>query len=174
MTSRRRRTPRKKPVAVSDFIREQLVVLVNLAHLLNGEVARRNRAVQAVLGPVLGAWRPEWAAEEQEATTQAAAVVEASLGTEYPTIPPAAAAAFDELAAGQPLEYTVRKINLRGPWLIRPDYRTPIYLVSKSARGRMAVWLSSYFRNPQRERLRRCQHCSRWFVDMTRNKSALR
>lgn len=141
--------------------------LVNFARVLNGELG-------VGTGPGVGTPRPEWVAEEQAARDQAVAVVEAALGAEYPEIPPAAAAAFDALADGQAVEYAVRRIHLRGPWLLRPDYRTPVHLVCSSARARMAAWLSYFFVNPYRDRFRRCQQCGRWFADLTRNKAARR
>jgi len=36
------------------------------------------------------------------------------------------------------------------------------------------VELEAYFRNRARHRLRQCAHCSSWFLDVTRNGSALR
>jgi hypothetical protein len=147
---------------VSDFIKEQLVGLVNIARKLNGDLD------ETLTG------RPEWRAAAEQARAQGIAVVEAALGAPYPTIPRGAVDAFDTLAAGHPVEYTVRRINLRGPWVLNIDHRTRISLVGQSAWGIMAAWLAFYFMNPQRDRLRRCQQCSRWFVDMTRNKSALR
>jgi predicted RNA-binding Zn ribbon-like protein len=163
MVSGRRRGPSKNARGVSDFIGDQLVILVNIARTLNGEMPRAERE-----------GRPEWVAQEQKAREQAAAVVDTALGARYPTIPPAAAAAFDALAAEQPIQFTVRHSNLRGPWVIQPDYRVPIRLVGRSAQGVMAVWLAGYFANPQRDRLRRCEQCRRWYVDETRNKSSRR
>jgi predicted RNA-binding Zn ribbon-like protein len=140
---------------VSDFIREQLVVLENIARVLNREAVG------------------EWPEERHAAVAQAAAVVEAALGSRYPTIPAPAADAFDDLAKGQPLEYASRSLFRRGH-VIRLDHRTPVHLVGPSWRGMTAVWLAAYFMHPSRDRLRRCQQCARWFVDMTRNKSSLR
>jgi hypothetical protein len=150
--SRSRRPQRKAPRGVSDFISNQLVVLGNLARVLNGEHG--------------------WYVTDA-ALARGVAVVEAALGSRYPAIPTAAAEAFDALANGQPLEYTIRRRPL-GALLIRLDHRTQMHLSSPSEHGLMVVWLAMYFMHPFRERLRRCQQCARWFVDRTRNKSARR
>jgi hypothetical protein len=159
--SRRRPRGRKTAPGVGDFISEQLVVLTNVALVLNGELYAHNARTTGRV------------AEHEAARAQAGVVVEATLGTAYPTVPPDAAAAFDKLASGQPVEYTSSR-HFPEPWLLRPDHRTPITLWSRSAAGIMAAWLATYFRHPYRDRLRRCQQCAKWFVDMTRNKSALR
>ena len=138
---------------VSDFISDQLVVLDNIARALNGEYGEEHLT--------------------SAARDRGVAVVEAVLGSRYPAIPAAAAEAFDALASGQPLEYTIRRRPLRAH-VIRLDHRTPMHLCSTSEFGMMVAWLATYFMNPSRDRLRRCQHCGRWFVDRTRNKSSLR
>jgi hypothetical protein len=150
--SRSRRPQRKAHHGVASHISNQLVVLKNIARAFNGEFG----------GHLTDA-----------AVARGVAVVEAALGSEYPAIPDAAADAFDALAKGQPLEYTIRRRPLRAH-LIRLDHQTPIHLCSPSEFGMMVVWLAAYFMNPSRDRLRRCQQCARWFVDLTRNKSARR
>ena len=139
-------------------------MLENVARVLNGKDAAAELERLAPGGE---------GANRQAAVVRAVAVVDAALGSPYPSVPPAAAEAFDELANGQQLEYASRKLFRRG-YAIRLDHRTPIHLTSRSHEGIMAVWLAAYFMHPHRDRLRRCQQCSRWFVDMTRNKSALR
>jgi hypothetical protein len=150
--SRSRRPQRKAHRGVSDFISHQLVALENFARVLNGEHGHYVTDASLARG---------------------VAVVEAALSSRYPAIPVAAADAFDALASGQPLEYTIRRRPLRAR-VIRLDHRTPMHLSSPTEDGPMVVWLATYFMSPERERLRRCQQCARWFVDLTRNKSARR
>jgi hypothetical protein len=79
---------------------------------------------------------------------------------------------YDALAAPYPFRYTisglVRSTNPKKPDVVMPLVRT------KSPMGLVVAWLHDYFGNPQRDRLRRCTQCRTWFLDTTRNGSALR
>lgn len=49
-----------------------------------------------------------------------------------------------------------------------------IYRVWASERGPLVKLLEEFFLAPERDRLKRCTRCQRWFVDRTRNKSMQR
>lgn len=123
------------------------------------------------------------AVERWAAPPAVTAVVDAVLGTPYPAaVPTEAAQRFNALADGTPLYYVA---ELEGGE-VRPDdmafrfafsdreHLQWVYLQSPTAQGVWVAWLAFFLDNPQRERLRRCQSCRRWFVDETRNKSARR
>jgi hypothetical protein len=163
-TPARKASRRNKPEAVSAEFREQLVVLENFARVLN-----RDRKHPQIIPPPTAAD----VAQLDGAVARAVEVVQAAGQSSYPDIPKHAAEAFDRLANGRPVEYTIRNLFGRGN-AIQLDYKTRINATSHSHEGIMVVWLVSYFMNPSRDRLRNCPQCSRWFVDFTRNKSSVR
>ncbi len=49
-----------------------------------------------------------------------------------------------------------------------------IYRIWATERGHLVKLLEEFFLAPERDRLKRCPRCQRWFVDRTRNKSMKR
>jgi hypothetical protein len=170
---RRKKGRRKGAKALGDFIEARLGELEAIAYQLNGSEG----------------WEPTPNDPEPEETRQiirarydladdAAAVVNATLGVRYPEVPVAAGDLFNRLADSAPVHYVVT----RWPWHDRPKDEKYFFsvgggyvnLVTKTARGAWVIDLARFLANPQRDRLRRCLKCRRWFVDETRNKSARR
>jgi hypothetical protein len=60
----------------------------------------------------------------------------------------------------------------------RPEGESKLVLevgfVSTGPSGAIVTTLADYFSHSRRDRLKRCTTCQQWFVDLTRNKSALR
>lgn len=114
--------------------------------------------------------------EDLEARETAAAVVEALGNVRYPMVSEEAAGLFNDLAAKTPMHYSV---GLWAPEGTRPQYAflgTSDAVVLRSHTPQV-LWLGllvDFFKNPHRDRLRRCPVCARWFLDETRNRSARR
>jgi len=49
-----------------------------------------------------------------------------------------------------------------------------VFVKSPSPLGAVVLLLVQFLEHPRRDRLRQCPRCSKWFVDRTKNKSALR
>lgn len=155
MTPRRSGRARKNRKALGGVISAQLEELTYLARELNGEVAPGGDA---------------------DLVASAAAVIDAAASAAYPDVSNDAAERFNALADGTPLHVVV------GPHPPITEGRrhfitfgtTRVYLSTRSAAGVWVVKLARLFVNPQRDRLRHCPICRRWFVDETRNRSALR
>jgi hypothetical protein len=154
MTSRRQRRGQKKTAAVGDFISRQARDLKMLAVILNGQ-----------------AWKGS-----ADIVRDATAVVEASTELPYPFVSRKTGQLFLALAGDVPFRYVVDEMQPQAhtPAVLRDAGAVFVFLQASSIRGLAARELEQYFRNPARDRLRRCQQCARWFVDETRNKSALR
>lgn len=167
MDPRRRRGAKKKAIALRSFISSQEAhELKRLVHELN-EV---------------------WISERAALGEQVAAVIEAAAVVPYPGVPRRAAELFAALAEGQTFQYWVHPmgvderapaswrrhgyavVTLRPPHVVRADGGQD----PSEARGFAVLELGRFFRNSARGRLRRCQQCGTWFIDTTRNKSALR
>jgi len=155
MTSRRQGGRRKKAGALTRVITREALDLVPFTRLLN----------------------TQWAAGDHvQVGNRVAAVIQATAALPYPWVPWPAGEQFAALAAGQTFQYKI--------WKVQPQDQTPadlrkhgvawIRLRAADQHGLAAQELDRFFRNPSRDRLRRCQQCARWFIDMTRNKSARR
>jgi hypothetical protein len=156
-----RRSPgaRKKTGALGDFISGPVRWLGFFAGQLNG---KRGAPVDGV-----------------------SAVVDAVLATEYPRISREAAELFNALADEAPVYYMADATGevrakdedflVIGVKADAHDDALPwMHIRTKTLEGMWAAWLMEFIVNRQRDRLRRCQQCRRWFVDETRNKSARR
>jgi hypothetical protein len=116
----------------------------------------------------------------------------------FTELPPSAVEKFEALAKGVVFEFRVwlfphpdgREASLRvyngihrdqyvslvpvvGPEFMRM-HDTNIGMTTPAERGPLVKAVVDYFLNPERDRLKRCAVCKRWFVDETRNKSQLR
>jgi hypothetical protein len=123
---------------------------------------------------------------ELQATAGAAAEVAAAvLARDYPAISPEAAARFNALADEAPLSFMADATGAVRPedadYLVigvtdTSDFESLpwVHIRAKRAEGIWAAWLAGLIVSPYRDRLRRCQQCGAWFVDLTRNKSARR
>lgn len=60
---------------------------------------------------------------------------------------------------------------LQGP---RPPTERRVFVKSPSQLGEVVLAVVQYLEHPRRDRLKRCPRCRRWFIDATKNKSALR
>lgn len=67
----------------------------------------------------------------------------------------------------------VSLVPLVGPKL-KEHHDTNIGMTTPAEGGALVKAVVDYFLNPERDRLRKCAVCHRWFVDLTRNKSQLR
>lgn len=67
----------------------------------------------------------------------------------------------------------VSLIPVVDPGSLRP-HATEIGMTTPDERGPLVKAVVDYFLNPERDRLKMCSVCRRWFVDETRNKSQLR
>ncbi len=158
MVLRRGQRGRKNRKALGDFIGQQLPGLRILADLLNRDIL--------LTGDSDGA-----------AVTEGATIIEALAESSVapPIISKQAAELFRTMVADQTFRYGLLDLTtLRTPpELAHTQYR--VGLEASGPKGAMAQVLAyHFFDNPQRDRLRRCQQCSRWFVDETRNRSAQR
>jgi hypothetical protein len=116
----------------------------------------------------------------------------------FTEIPLSAVKKFEALAQGVAFEFRVwplshpdgREASLRvyneihrdqyvsltpvvGP-KFRSKHATQIGMTADAERGPLVKAVVDYFLNPERDRLKKCAVCYRWFVDQTRNKSRLR
>jgi hypothetical protein len=113
-------------------------------------------------------------------SAEVASVLEAAEGSAYPTVPSLAAERFNRFA-----EHAVLRFHA-GPQVgtghaavfIQPVPEVEVGILSgpgQSVHGYWAFMLAyGYFMNTERDRLRRCAVCRRWFVDVTKNRSARR
>lgn len=147
--------------------------------------------------------RRKLAAAEQEARAlDSAWALAAELVTETLTqlvaapLPAGVVERFNELAAEVPLVVVAGgpEINPRLPKQLRlPDDRQPYHvkifdralggrrsvvartwLVARDSRGHVVAALRDFFSAPERDRLKRCPQCARWFVDLSKNKAKAR
>lgn len=143
--------------ALGVVITSELLGLESLAAALNGRhptlaAIGRKLPEQAVPAPFLA---------------QGAALVTLIMtsGKDYPEIPIAAIAPFNALAAGLEHHYEAIRFDRTGRIGVFPIF---------SGRHMLVAMIETYVNNRQRDRLRRCPQCARWFVDRTRNKAAQR
>ncbi len=119
----------------------------------------------------------EWATGDHvQVGDRVAAVIQATAALPHPWVPWRAGEQFAALAAGQTFRYDIVKPQPQAqtPADLRKHGVAWIRLHASDQRGLAAQELDRFFRNPSRDRLRRCQQCTHWFIDMTRNKSAQR
>jgi hypothetical protein len=179
MSTRRTERGRKRANALRSFTRQELAPLWTLAAVLNGE----------------------WPGQQRPAVSSASALDEARAIVEGVQKSPADGEwrrRFDDLANQAPFVWRTTALFLAGnpaPKLDDPrtwnTYVTLSYLrrrddwraasgvpfvASPSGLGWLVTPLAAVLNSRHRDRLRSCQQeqCGRWFVDMTRNKSALR
>ena len=177
MGSRRNTRPRKKTKALAGVIRAQVDELRQLALALNGETF--GNASRPDPHPAAGF--------EDDAEL----IVEATLGARYPDVPDGAAKRFNALAAAAPFYYFAAPLSAvhRAPepgepsehyyssGFIAPDVHSfNMWLRTGAGPGSWVLPLARFLVSPHRDRLRRCPRpeCRKWFVDVTRNKSARR
>jgi len=161
---------RKKGKALGAAVRAQLGAIRSLARDLNAE-SRPIRGSGAT-----DADGAHFAGQRDEIRPAAQAVVEATLSAPYPKVSDDAAQRFNALADQAPLHYVA------GLW--RPEDAGQHFITiggghavlqrSATPQGVWVALLADFLINPQRDRLRRCPVCGRWFVDATRNRSARR
>jgi hypothetical protein len=156
MSPRRRQGGSKKSRALRGLISRELPELRVLAGLFNRD------------GGVLDG-DPDGAV-----TAGAAAVVDALGESEPPHISRQAAERFNALVGDASFRYKATSWATLGmpERLLDTHWGTGQYSTTPGAS--IAIALSAFFSNPQRQRLRRCQQCARWFVDETRNRSQRR
>jgi hypothetical protein len=167
MDSRREGSARRKRKALGNFISGRLAHLHRLARHLNGEVPANSG--EGGVG------------RDRALLESVAAILEATWGADYRDLPATAVGRFNALAREAPVRFQA------GPpagWgrdelaLAISDqgmFAGPeLTLLAPTAAGIWVAWLVEYFDNPQRNRLKRCARCRQWFVDETRNASALR
>jgi len=161
MALRRDRVPRKKKYALGSFINARW-----LAPL---------RELAAFVAPGKGPLTP--------IAADVAGVLEAAEGIPYPKIASLAAERFNAIAEQAPFRFHAGAAIPGFPHpgvFIQPVREVAIGIQSTEGRGVAArsSWAFGlaygFFMNPERDRLRRCQLCARWFVDATRNKSSRR
>jgi hypothetical protein len=111
---------------------------------------------------------------------EVAGVLEAAEGSPYPTVPSLAAERFNRLAEQVSVRFHAGPPVAGFPpgVFILPVREVEIGIHTEPGQGPRGVWafqlVYGYFTNPERTRLRRCAVCRRWFVDMTKNRSARR
>jgi hypothetical protein len=156
---RGRKRASKKNKALGSFIIARLEPLRELAAFVTS-------VPKGVLAPLGG---------------EVAGVLEAAEGSLFPAVPSLAAERFNRLAAEATLRFHAGPPvpGFLGPVCIKPT-EAEIGILTAEGRGvgARAVWAFQlaygYFMNRERDRLRRCAVCRRWFVDATRNRSARR
>jgi predicted RNA-binding Zn ribbon-like protein len=141
---RRRRRAKKTAKALGRVITHESLQLGRLMRLLN------QRLAGDIHTPV---------------REQVVAVITASAAFAYPSIPRLAGELFEVLAAGQTFTFTVARVP--------PDHAI-VMSEASTEEGEAALELFRFFQNPARSRLRCCQQCGTWFIDVTRNQSARR
>jgi hypothetical protein len=99
-------------------------------------------------------------------------IVEATItaGGPPPFIPSAAAQLYNTWAQ----DFTFRYRAAPGVESPRWPGVALIQAVISDEAARSIPLLHSFFENPERGRLRSCAQCQRWFIDLTRNRSARR
>jgi hypothetical protein len=124
---------------------------------------------------------------------QVAAILAATKVVPSPFVPRVAQDLFARLAAGESFRYDVWYSDpppRPGEVLDVSHLRTPaqralarhlrkhdamiVDVKASSERGMAASVVYDFFYNPARDRVRRCQQCQTWFLDLSRNKSAQR
>jgi hypothetical protein len=114
---------------------------------------------------------------------EVADVLEAAEGSPYPTVPNLAAERFNRLAEQASLRFhagpPVGGFPHPGVFIKPvPEVDVGIQTAEGPSVGTRGFWsfqlAYGYFMNPERDRLRRCAVCRRWFVDGTKNRSARR
>jgi hypothetical protein len=165
------RRGRKKGKALGAAVSTQLEGLRNLARDLNSEGSPGGDPVPGTFADAAN-----FATRAAEARREAAAVIEATFGTSYPKVPDDAAGLFNTLADRTPLHYVAGlwRPEDAGQYFITTGGGHAVLLRSSTPQGVWVALLADFLTNPQRDRLRRCPVCRRWFVDETRNRSARR
>jgi hypothetical protein len=160
---------RKKSHALTGVTRRDVGRLESLAHLLNGDRWRRGD------GEI-----PAECREHREVASDVIAAIQARPWPEFLTNE--AATRFNALARGAPVEFraydevaSVDPADLPFHVSFQESKTKPfgnVTMATASPAAVWALWIALYVDNPQRERLRRCPVCRRWFADTTRNRSA--
>jgi hypothetical protein len=183
MISRRAGRGRKKASALRSFTRQELAPLGALAAYINGDDPLLNDPLLDAThglrtgGPLASGRRDDVIGRLRNS---AAAIVTSVLSMPYPTVPKDAAERFNDLAARAPLYYVAerddgaRRAEHIGDFQIAEHEGAPVRLHTKTAQGLWALRLMVFLNNRHRDRLRSCAQCHRWFVDVTRNRSARR
>jgi hypothetical protein len=174
MASRRTGRGRKKKSALRSFTRKELTPVKAVAAVLNGEfvslpataVDGAQAIVEGVQKSAQGESSYEWQFAFDRLARQAPFVWQATFTTRYPPPP---------VALDDPSTWThhVSLSYLRE----RKDWKAAAgvsFLASPSELGWLVAALAAVLNSRHRDRLRRCPICGLWFVDLTRNKSALR
>ncbi|SRR5581483_5885727 len=188
MAPRRINRPRKNGRAVGSFIRRQLAPLERLAQLLN-----------APAGEIDAASGLDDEAAWQHAVASARSVIE-SVSRLRPTQDPPDAVwrEWEALSIRNPFVFWSTTTGLMAGGPPRPELADPstwfVWVSTGALRERGRKWaggawlrlrtpyrsgmvvalLAEYLNSLYRDRLKQCPQCRRWFVDLTRNKSALR
>jgi hypothetical protein len=174
MVSRRRKAIAARRKALGDFISRDVDPLKDLAQYLNGDRWIHARADGTPANP------GESSDRDQALAAAAEAVIDVLLDAPYPEVPKDAATRFSALARGAELRYVADPDGAVHPGdgfrlsFSDREHLQWVLLETPTSRGVWSHWLAHLLDNPQRERLRRCQQCRRWFVDETRNRSARR
>jgi hypothetical protein len=164
--ARKRAQGRKRARGLGAVLTRQLRPLRDVADILNEERL-------TLPYPGLRGFPPEARARVTAFVEKVIAAMEAG-GTRAPYIPEAAGRLFQDIADGVTLRYTTL------PGRSSPEtpdvWRNAVipYLWYSNPWGALLRLLVDYAESAERERLRRCTQCARWFVDPTRNKSARR
>src|SRR5262249_20112221 len=112
---------------------------------------------------------------------EVAGILEAAEGSVYPVVPPLAADRFNAFAEVVTLRWHAGPMvgGFPYPALYFPFPEVEISLHTQAGQegvsGRAywaAVLAQGYFVNRERDRLRRCPICRKWFVDVSNNKAA--
>ncbi|HXF81485.1 MAG TPA: hypothetical protein VNN19_01840 [bacterium] len=167
VAAKRGRKGRKK-IALSPAIRAQVEDLLQLARYLNQE------DTPAQLRSTHFADLKNFALSLMNARSQAIAAVDAARDVPYPQIPPEVREHFNALADDAPLYYVIPPLRPKdaSKHFMTIGGSKAILLGSDVPQGIWTALLADYLGNPQRDRLRRCRTCNRWFVDRTKNHSA--
>jgi hypothetical protein len=123
---------------------------------------------------------PKWPKGLSPLAVEVAAVLEAAEGSPYPTVPSLAAERFNHLAEQASLRFHAGPAVPGSPpgVFLQPVPEVAVGIHSAPGQSAPGFWAFAlaygYFMNPERDRLRRCAVCRRWFADVTKNRSARR
>jgi hypothetical protein len=187
---------RKKLSAVGSLIRQRLIGLEILAEQLNRALPPDYVAPEDAFRGQPDDPRAAWAAAREIVEGTADRSIHAPVP--WPTL-----MRFNEIAGQTPVVYQAWRYREKGETVKnttweesevapigthyipqealwdpkRPPGQSKTILemrwLATSPRAEVVALLKDYLMNPQRDRLKRCRQCSRWFVDGTRNKSSL-
>ncbi len=164
--SRRGRTKGK---ALGAALRAQLKGLRHLARDLNAQGTPGGDPVARSIPDAASLW-----IKADQARRDAAAVIEATRNIAHPKVSGEVVRLFNALADEAPLHYVLGWRPKDAGQFIITIGGGAVSVRSSTPRAVWVTLLADFLINPQRDRLRRCPVCKQWYVDQTRNRSALR